>query len=38
MIWGFIAGFIAGIVGTLMLGKWASERMGKNDERSDRDS
>ena len=31
MVWYFIAGFIAGVVGTLMFGKWLAERMKQNE-------
>ena len=34
MIWMFIAGFIAGVVGTLMLGHYVAEKVEKDDERS----
>lgn len=34
MIWFFIAGFISGVVGTLMLGRHISRRM--EDERENR--
>lgn len=32
MIWYFLAGFISGVVGTLLLGKKLSERLDKDDE------
>lgn len=37
MIWYFIAGFVSGVVGTLMLGKWAGKILEKidDDERSE---
>lgn len=31
MIWYFIAGFISGVVGTLMLGRHISKRLEEND-------
>ena len=34
MIWFFVAGFISGVVGTLMLGRYISRRM--EDEREGR--
>lgn len=35
MIWYFIAGFIAGVVGTLMLGKHVAEKVKGNEDRTD---
>ena len=31
MIWYFLAGFIGGTIFTLLMGKWASERIDKDD-------
>ena len=33
MVWYFLAGFIAGVVGTLMLGKYVADKVDKKDER-----
>ena len=32
MIWFFIAGFISGVIGTLMFGRYVSKRMGMDDD------
>ena len=34
MILYFIAGFISGVVGVLMFGKWCSDRINKDDKRT----
>ena len=31
MIWFFIAGFISGVIGTLMLGKYVSHKLERTD-------
>ena len=32
MIWFFLGGYVAGVIGTLLIGKWFSENGGESDD------